>query len=157
MRKLLLESIDNESRKAAITFLRNNFKRCFTLDQQSLTDDEKLKLCQEYVKTVEINYCIPWDAGECNWSKALIMAIVRILKTECNDGTSRPQNTRMKTQLKKVAFAATMYRQKQVWDGVPKDNIMSKDADGKNFYQLSALVMPHYDELMDIYMNGYAP
>ena len=102
MRKLLLESIDNESRKAAITFLRNNFKRCFTLDQQSLTDDEKLKLCQEYVKTVEINYCIPWDAGECNWSKALIMAIVRILKTECNDGTSIPQNTRMKTQLKKL-------------------------------------------------------
>ena len=155
MKKLLLESIDNESRKAAITFLQNNFKRCFTLDKQDLPDNEKQKLCQEYVKTVEINYCIPWDAGGCNWTKALIMALVRILKTECNDGTSRPVNTRMKAQLKKVAFAAMMYRQKQVWDGVPKDNIMSKDADGKNFYQLSALVMPQYDELMSIYLNGY--
>lgn len=155
MKKLLLESIDNESRKAAITFLQNNFKRCFTMDKQDLTDAEKKKICQEYVKTVEINYCTPWDAGGCNWTKALIMAIVRILKTECNDNTSRPVNARMKAQLKKVAFAATMYRQKQVWDGVPKDNIMSKDADGKNFYQLSALVMPQYDELMNIYLNGY--
>lgn len=155
MKNLLLESIDNESRKAAVNFLKNNFKRCFTLDKQDLTDDEKLKVCQDYVKSAEITYCMPWDAGECNWAKALIMAVVRILKTECNDGTSRPTNTRMIERLKKVIFAATMYRQKQVWDGVPKENIMSKDADGMNFYKLSDLVMPHYNELMDIYLNGY--
>ena len=155
MKKLLLESIDNESRKGALAFLKNNFKRCFTLDQQDLPDDKKEKLCQEYVKKNEVEYCLTWDVGGCNWTKALIMAVVRILKTECNDETSRPVNTRMKERLKKVHFAAMMYRQKQVWDGVPKEQILSKDANGMNFYRLSALVMPMYEELKDIYLNGY--
>ena len=155
MKKLLLESIDNESRKGALAFLKNNFKRCFTLDQQDLPDDKKEKLCQEYVKKNEVEYCLTWDVGGCNWTKALIMAVVRILKTECNDETSRPVNTRMKERLKKVHFAAMMYRQKQVWDGVPKEQILSKDANGMNFYRLSALVMPMYEELKDIYFNGY--
>jgi hypothetical protein len=155
MKNLLLESIDNESRKAAVSFLKNNFKRCFTLDKQDLPEDEKQKLCQEYVKSVELRYCVPWDAGGCNWTKALIMAITRILKLECNHETSRPTNQRMIERLKKVSFAAMMYRQKQVWDGVPKEQIISKDANGMNFYQLSALVMPMYNELLDIYNNGY--
>ena len=149
MKKLLLESIDNESRKGALAFLKNNFKRCFTLDQQDLSDDKKEKLCQEYVKKNEVEYCLTWDVGGCNWTKALIMAVVRILKTECNDETSRPANTRMKERLKKVHFAAMMYRQKQVWDGVPKEQILSKDANGMNFYRLSALVMPMYEELKE--------
>lgn len=156
MNKLLLESIDNESRKGAINFLKANFNRCFPLEDQNLTQAEKDVKVKQYEENVELTYAEPWNIERsCNWTKALIQGCVRILKTECNDESARPANERMISQMHKLYFAAMMYRQKQVWDGVRKEDIMSKDMNGWSFYKLSSVVMPHYEELERIYNEGY--
>lgn len=156
MKKLLLESVDNESRKNAIKFLINNFERCFPLEMHDKTPEEKKRIAEEYELSVEIRFCDPWNVERaCNWTKALVEGLTRILKTECNENSARPENKRMLAQMEKLAFAAIMYRQKQVWDGVPNAQIMSKDANGLNFYSLSKLVMPHYDEFVRMYNDGY--
>ena len=156
MNKLLLESIDNESRKGAINFLKANFNRCFPLEDQNLSPAEKEAKAKQYEENIELTYAEPWNIERaCNWTKALIQGCVRILKTECNDESARPANERMIGQMHKLYFAAMMYRQKQVWDGVRKEDIMSKDMNGWSFYKLSSVVMPHYDEFLRIYNEGY--
>ena len=156
MNKLLLESIDNESRKGAINFLKANFNRCFPLEDQKLSQEEKEAKAKQYEENIELTYAEPWNIERaCNWTKALIQGCVRILKTECNDESARPANERMISQMHKLYFAAMMYRQKQVWDGVRKEDIMSKDMNGWSFYKLSSVVMPHYDEFLRIYNEGY--
>lgn len=156
MNKLLLESIDNESRKGAINFLKANFNRCFPLEDQKLSPEEKDAKAKQYEENIELTYAEPWNIERaCNWTKALLQGCVRILKTECNDESARPANERMIGQMHKLYFAAMMYRQKQVWDGVRKEDIMSKDMNGWSFYKLSSVVMPHYDEFVRIYNEGY--
>ena len=156
---LLTEAADVASRKRAIQFLINNYDRCFpstdTADGE-IDDETKKHNAEEYVENVLARYCHPIDLyHRLSWTKNLVEGLVRILKTECNDNTDRPANQRMMNALKKVYFAATMYRQKQMWDGKPQAEWISTDMNGWNFYKLNSVVMPFYDEAMEIYINGY--
>ena len=102
MKKLLLESVDNESRKNAIKFLINNFERCFPLEMHDKTPEEKKRIAEEYELSVEIRFCDPWNVERaCNWTKALVEGLTRILKTECNENSARPENKRMLAQMEK--------------------------------------------------------
>ena len=156
---LLTEAADVASRKRAIQFLINNYDRCFpSTDTVDGAVDEATKKhnAEEYVENVLTRYCHPIDLyHRLSWTKNLVEGLVRILKTECNDNTDRPANERMMNALKKVYFAATMYRQKQMWDGKPQAEWLSTNMNGWNFYKLNSVVMPFYDEAMEIYINGY--
>lgn len=156
---LLTEAADVASRKRAIQFLINNYDRCFpSTDTADGEIDEATKKhnAEEYVENVLTRYCHPIDLyHRLSWTKNLVEGLVRILKTECNDNTDRPANQRMMNALKKVYFAATMYRQKQMWDGKPQAEWISTDMNGWNFYKLNSVVMPFYNEAMEIYTNGY--
>lgn len=154
---ILNEAADVASRKRAIQFLIDNYERCFPMYQgKDVNEAEKKHDAEEYLDKVLTDYCHPIDVlHKLSWTKNLVEGLVRILKTECNDGTDRPANNRMKAALKKVYFAATMYRQKQMWDGLPQVQWMSTNMNGWNFYKLSSVVMPFYDEAMNIYLNGY--
>ena len=73
MNKLLLESIDNESRKGAINFLKANFNRCFPLEDQKLSQEEKDAKAKQYEENIELTYAEPWNIERaCNWTKALL-------------------------------------------------------------------------------------
>ena len=157
MSMILNEAADVASRKRAIQFLIDNYERCFPMyNDTEVTDAKKKQDAEEYLDKAVSEYCHPIDVlHKLSWTKNLVEGLVRILKTECNDGTDRPANNRMKASLKKVYFAATMYRQKQMWDGIPQVQWLSTNMNGWNFYKLSSVVMPFYDEAMEIYLNGY--
>ena len=155
---ILNEAADVASRKRAIQFLIDNYDRCFpeTNSVEEPTDEQKKQDAIDYVDAVLIRYCHPIDVNHrLSWTKNLVEGLVRILKTECNDNTNRPANTRMMNAMKKVYFAATMYRQKQMWDGKPQAEWITTNMNGWNFYKLNSVVMPFYDEAMEIYLNGY--
>jgi hypothetical protein len=114
MKMILNEAADVASRKRAVQFLVNNFDRCFPLDKRKthMTDEMKKHEAEEYVKNVLKKYCHPIDLYQrLSWTKNLVEGLVRILKLECNNDTDRPANKKMMEQLKKLYFAATMYRQ----------------------------------------------
>lgn len=156
---ILNEAADVASRKRAVQFLVNNFDRCFPLDKRKtyMTDEMKKHEAEEYIrKSVQPNYCHTFDINHnLSWTKNLVEGLVRILKLECNDDTDRPANRKMMEQLKKLYFAATMYRQKQMWDGKPQAEWITTDLNGWNFYQLNRAMAPFYEEALSIYTNGY--
>ena len=103
-----------------------------------------------------IQFCHPIDVlARLSWTKALVEGLVRILKTECNDGTNKPVNNRMKSELKKLYFIATMYRQKQQWDGLPQNRWLTTNLNGWSFYRLRTIMLPFYEEAKEIHENGY--
>ena len=156
---ILNEAADVASRKRAVQFLVNNFDRCFPLDKRKIhmTDEMKKHEAEEYIRTsVQPNYCHTFDVNHnLSWTKNLVEGLVRILKLECNDDTDRPENKKMMEQLKKLYFAATMYRQKQMWDGKPQAEWITTDLNGWNFYQLNRAMTLFYEEALSIYTNGY--
>ena len=156
---ILNEAADVASRKRAVQFLVNNFDRCFPLDKRKIhmTDEMKKHEAEEYIRTsVQPNYCHTFDINHnLSWTKNLVEGLVRILKLECNDDTDRPANKKMMEQLKKLYFAATMYRQKQMWDGKPQAEWITTNLNGWNFYQLNRAMAPFYEEALSIYTNGY--
>lgn len=152
---ILNEAVDVASRKRALEFLINNYDKCFP-NRPDATEDQKKHDAQDYLDEVLVQFCHPIDVSQrLSWTKALVEGLVRILKTECNDGTAKPANKRMIAELKKLYFAATMYRQKQQWDGLPQNQWLTTNLNGWNFYKLRSVMLPFYNEAKEIHENGY--
>lgn len=152
---ILNEAVDVASRKRALEFLINNYDKCFP-NRPDATEEQKKQDAQSYLDEVLVQFCHPIDVlHKLSWTKALVEGLVRILKTECNDGTAKPVNKRMIAELKKVYFAATMYRQKQQWDGLPQNQWLTTNLNGWNFYKLRSVMLPFYNEAKEIHENGY--
>lgn len=152
---ILNEAVDVASRKRALEFLITNYDKCFP-NRPDATEEQKKQDAQSYIDEVLVQFCHPIDVlHRLSWTKALVEGLVRILKTECNDGTAKPANKRMIAELKKIYFAATMYRQKQQWDGLPQNQWLTTNLNGWNFYKLRSVMLPFYNEAKEIHENGY--
>ena len=155
MKMLLNEAVDVASRKRATQFLIDNYDKCFP-NNPNATPEQKQQDAKRYIDEVLIQFCHPIDVlARLSWTKALVEGLVRILKTECNDGTNKPVNNRMKSELKKLYFIATMYRQKQQWDGLPQNRWLTTNLNGWSFYRLRTIMLPFYEEAKEIHENGY--
>ena len=88
---ILNEAADVASRKRAIQFLIDNYERCFPMfNDNEVTDAKKKQDAEEYLDKAVSEYCHPIDVlHKLSWTKNLVEGLVRILKTECNDGIEK--------------------------------------------------------------------